>query len=151
MLGKKQILKALAEKEIVIEPFDESLLEAASYGIRLGTELRIVKAGAVIDLRNEEFVFEIVKLEEQGYHLQPGEFVLGSTMETVTLGKRMGAWLDGRMKLARYGVSVHQASSFCDPDRSNVFTLEIFNAGKNSVALYPGLRVGALVFDWVTE
>lgn len=147
MLRDKKVRSLVASEDLVIDPFEDGLLEETKYEVRLGSELWIPKAGQVIDLRKDEVAdYEERLMDDDGFVLEPKMFLLGQTLEMIGLPSKVGAMLDGKTKLAKMGVSIHQSSTVCDPGRKNKLTLEIFNAGEFRVRLYPRMRVGALVF-----
>ncbi len=147
MLSGVQIKQAMAEEEISIEPFDEELIDGMVYEVRLGSKIWIPKPGQVVDLREKtDPEYEETEMEDEGFLLEPGMFVVSETKETITLSRKIAAMLDGRTKLAKLGVAIYQASYFCDPGRSNKLTLEISNVGPFKVKLYSGMKVGSVVF-----
>ena len=147
MLGKEQIVKAVRDKEIIIDPFNKELIDEVTYNVRLGNIIQIPKEHQFIDLQKLiDGEYGEVKIGTEGFVLEPKMFVLGKTFELITLSSKLGAILDGRTTLAKLGISIYQASNFCDPGRSTQLTLEIFNAGVFRVKLYTGMKIGSLVF-----
>lgn len=78
--------------------------------------------------------------------LHPGEFVLGSTYEKVTLADDVAARLEGKSSLGRLGLLTHSTAGFIDPGFSGHVTLELSNTATLPIALYPGMKVGQLCF-----
>ena len=78
--------------------------------------------------------------------LPPGEFVLGSTYEKVTLADDVAARLEGKSSLGRLGLLTHSTAGFIDPGFSGHVTLELSNTATLPIALYPGMKVGQLCF-----
>lgn len=64
---------------------------------------------------------ELTRLVEvdaaEGLVLHPGEFVLGSTLETVTLPDDLAARVEGKSSLGRLGLLTHATAGFVDPPR----------------------------------
>lgn len=78
--------------------------------------------------------------------LHPGEFVLGSTYERVTLGDDVAARLEGKSSLGRLGLLTHSTAGFIDPGFSGHVTLELSNTATLPIRLLPGMKVGQLCF-----
>lgn len=154
MLADTQIKKLIGEGKITITPFDEKQLGPSNYKVSLGDILLVPKAGELIDLKaaDTDVPYEEVVMGEEGYILEPGDFVLGQTKELVAMDSDIGMFIDGRSTLARLGVSIHQSSTTLLPGQGDhIVTLEIFNAGKFRVKIYPNLKVGKLIFFQSTE
>jgi len=64
MLNRDQIRLAIRSGDIYIDPYDESLLEQAKYGLHLEDQLLVPKPNQLVDLRNTE-------KDEQGCVLKP--------------------------------------------------------------------------------
>src|SRR5687767_2922734 len=78
--------------------------------------------------------------------LHPGEFVLGSTYELVTLPDDVAARLEGKSSLGRLGLMTHSTAGFIDPGFSGHVTLELANVATLPIKLYPGMKIGQLCF-----
>src|SRR3954469_8742954 len=78
--------------------------------------------------------------------LHPGEFVLGSTYEVVTLPDDVAARLEGKSSLGRLGLLTHSTAGFIDPGFSGHVTLELSNVATLPIKLWPGMKIGQLCF-----
>ena len=78
--------------------------------------------------------------------LHPGEFVLGSTWETVSLPDDLAARVEGKSSLGRLGLLTHATAGFVDPGFSGHVTLELSNVATLPIMLYPGMKIGQLCF-----
>jgi dCTP deaminase len=78
--------------------------------------------------------------------LHPGEFVLGSTFETITLGDAIAARLEGKSSLGRLGLLTHSTAGFIDPGFSGHVTLELSNVATLPIKLWPGMKIGQFCF-----
>jgi len=149
------ITKALEEKKLVITPFPDLKIQlgSCSLDLRLGKEFRVFNAGKMtcidpnIPSSGEGTTDEIIVEEGLSFILQPGDFVLAVTLETVTLPNSLVARLEGRSSLGRLGIVVHSTASVVDPGWSGRIVLELGNLGRMPVALYPGMRICALTFE----
>lgn len=155
LLTDTEIKKALLSSIIKIHPRPvlKNALGACSLDLRLGRSFRIFdvskypyvdpfKDGAKLDVTRE------VKVKNgQFFMMHPGEFVLATTLETVTLPANIVARLEGRSSLGRLGIVVHSTASLVDPGFSGKIVMELGNLGRMPVALYPGMRICALTFE----
>ena len=82
----------------------------------------------------------------EGFVLHPGEFVLGSTLETVTLPDDLAARVEGKSSLGRLGLLTHATAGFVDPGFTGHVTLELSNVATLPIMLWPGMKIGQLAF-----
>lgn len=157
ILSDRDIKKKIASGDIVIESGDgkhTAHIGASSCDLRLGRFFKIYNHAqkAVLDPRDPESFKDVTKLIELKDHMtpfivQPGEFVLGVTMEKVKLADDIVARVEGRSSLGRLGIIVHSTAGFIDAGFEGTITLEITNINRMPVALYPGMRVCQLAFE----
>ena len=76
--------------------------------------------------------------------LHPGEFVLASTLEVITLGDQLAGRLEGKSSLGRLGLLTHSTAGFIDPGFSGHVTLELSNVANLPITLWPGMKIGQL-------
>ena len=88
---------------------------------------------------------------DEPFILHPGEFVLGSTYEVVTLGHGVAARLEGKSSLGRLGLLTHSTAGFIDPGFAGHVTLELSNMATLPIMLWPGSKVGQLCFFKLTS
>lgn len=155
ILSDVDIAKALTNKEIVIDPFPDldTQLGSCSIDLRLGKKFRVFNYSKVpfIDSASnkgaEHMMTEIEIANGEPFILQPGDFILATTMETITIPTHLLARLEGRSSLGRLGIVVHSTASIFDPGWHGVAVLELGNLGRMPVSLYPGMRICALTFE----
>jgi dCTP deaminase len=87
----------------------------------------------------------------ESFIVQPGEFVLGVTQESITVPNDLVVRVEGRSSLGRLGIIVHSTAGFVDPGFSGTITLEISNLNRLPVALYPSMRVCQIAFEQMTS
>jgi dCTP deaminase len=148
ILAKPEILRQIRDGRIRIEPYDEGAVGPASIDLTLDRQLRVFDTDehitrADIDYRTLARLTDI----DDGYLLEPGELVLGITLEKITLPGDVCGWLNSRSRFARIGLMSHIAAPFLAPGISNRQILEIFNAGRNKIKLAPGMRICHLVLQ----
>lgn len=157
VLSDKEILKALLQNELVVNPISNiKQIGSCSVDIRLGTKfkyLKIVKQ-THFDITNieklkeeiDEYSEEIKLGFSEPFILHPKEFVLGSTLEYLKLPNNLTARLEGRSTWGRVGLQIHSTAGLVDPGFEGCLTFELHNLGKLPLPLFPGVRIGQLVF-----
>jgi len=148
----KEILKALRNGAITVEPFDRSQIGPGSIDLTLGNDFRVFKKQSkVYHIKNDsrfEDITKSVHVEDGGYVvIKPGEMILGITKEKITLADNISGRLEGRSRFARFGLGVHVTAGFMHPGISNHQVLEILNLGHGPLALYPGTKICQFVFE----
>ncbi len=99
----------------------------------------------------QEDLTELVEIPEDGaFILNPGEFVLGSTLERVAIGRGLVARLEGKSSLGRLGLLIHSTAGFIDPGWDGHITLELSNVANLPIAIYPGMKIGQISFLHMT-
>ncbi len=89
----------------------------------------------------------LVEVEpDETFILHPGEFVLGSTYETITLPDDIAARVEGKSSLGRLGLLTHATAGFVDPGFTGHVTLELSNVATLPIVLHPGMKIGQLCF-----
>jgi deoxycytidine triphosphate deaminase len=100
VLSDRTIRDELARGRIAIDPFDESLLQPSSVDVRADRYFRVFHNARYpfIDVKQpQEELTELVEIEgDTPFILHPGEFVLGSTLERITLPDDLVARLEGK-------------------------------------------------------
>ena len=148
----EEIKKAIKNKLIGVEPFDESRIGPGSIDLTLGNDFRIFKTQQnIYHIKDEsrfEDVTEPIHIKDGGYiKIDPGEMILGITKEKITLSNSISGRLEGRSRFARFGLAVHVTAGFMHPGLNNHQVLEIVNLGHTPLALYPGTKICQFVFE----
>jgi dCTP deaminase len=150
VLSDRTIKEELAAGRLVIDPLDEADIQPSSVDLRLDRVFRIfrVTRRPFVDVREPmEDLTEVVTIEdEEPFIVQPGTFVLGTTLETITLPDDLVARVDGKSSLGRLGLLVHATAGFVDPGWMGKLTLELSNQSQMPVALYYGMKVSQISF-----
>jgi dCTP deaminase len=147
------IKRAIAEGRFKITPYDESLVQPASINVRLGDTFRIFRnhTAACIDPHKPTHITEEITVGEEGFVIHPGEFVLGVTMEHMTLASDLVARLEGKSSLGRIGLIVHATAGYIDPGFSGQITLEMSDIANLPIRLYPGMLIGQISLQDLSE
>lgn len=144
ILSDRTLFKMLEEGTLSITPLDKEQVQPASVDIRLGDTFSIVEDSStgIITLKDE---VRYKTINTDTYILLPGQFVLATTMEYVSLPDNLTAFVEGRSSLGRLGLFIQNAG-WVDPGFQGEITLELFNANRCAIELKAGRRVGQLVF-----
>ena len=150
ILSDRTIREELTAGRIVIEPFDETAIQPSSVDLRIDRYFRVFRNHTmrVIDVKeNQEELTELVEVaDDDPLILHPGEFVLGSTLERVTLPIDLVARLEGKSSLGRLGLLIHSTAGFVDAGWDGHLTLELSNVANLPITLYPGMKIGQISF-----
>jgi dCTP deaminase len=148
LLSDRDIRAQIAEKRVGVEPFSDAMIQPSSVDVRLDKFFRVFENHRyeVIDpaLEQPELTREIVAEDGEAFILHPGEFVLASTYEVITLPDDIAGRLEGKSSLGRLGLLTHSTAGFIDPGFSGHITLELSNVANLPVKLYPGMKIGQL-------
>ena len=150
VLSDGTIRRLVAEGRVVIEPWDETMVQPASVDLRLGTSFRVFHNHRItaIDLADPpRGLTELVEVDDdESFVIHPGEFVLGRTQEHVELPDDIVARIEGKSSLGRLGLIVHATAGFVDPGFKGTLTLEITNLTRVPIILWPGKPIAQLSF-----
>ena len=155
MLADHQI-RALVESGLISPLPSPEQYQPASLDVRLGNEfVRFHERRGELDVRNPGGRSEYEYTEQYEYDypvtIKPGEFLLGTTFETISMPFFLVARVEGRSSIGRLGVTVHVTAGFIDPGFNGQITLEITNLNRYPVTLYTGMRVAQLAFQRLEE
>lgn len=112
-------------------------IQPASVEVRLDENIIVYRHGD-----------ENVIIGENGYELLPGEFILASTQEKVSVPADLVARVEGKSSWARRGILVHVSAGYIDPGFHGNITLEIANLHSTKAArLFAGDRIAQIAFE----
>ena len=150
LLSDRDIRAELAVGRVVLDPFDEAMVQPSSVDVRLDTFFRVFENHRYphIDPAEEqpELTREVQPQHGEPFILHPGEFVLASTYEVITLPDDVAGRLEGKSSLGRLGLLTHSTAGFIDPGFSGHVTLELSNVATLPIKLWPGMKIGQLCF-----
>ena len=150
LLSDRDIRAAVEAKRIVLDPYDTAMVQPSSIDIRLDRYFRVFENHRYphIDPAQEQadLTRMVESVADEPFVLHPGEFVLASTYELVTLGDDMAARLEGKSSLGRLGLLTHSTAGFIDPGFTGHVTLELSNVATLPIKLWPGMKIGQLCF-----
>jgi dCTP deaminase len=155
LLSDKDIKLEIGAGRIGIDPYDSAMVQPSSIDVRLDRFFRVFENHRYphIDpsIEQSELTREIAPVGDEPFVLHPGEFVLGSTYEVVTLPNDIAARLEGKSSLGRLGLLTHSTAGFIDPGFSGHVTLELANVATLPILLYPGMKIGQVCFFRMTS
>ncbi len=161
ILSDRDIREAIQSGKVKIDSPDDKFLEnigPSSLDLRCGSRFKLYEHTKFplldpADPATFENCSRLVEIKKPNtpFIVQPNDFVLGVTLEKVTLPDDLVARVEGRSSLGRLGIIVHSTAGFVDPGFSGTITLEITNINRMPVALYPGMRVCQLAFETLTS
>lgn len=150
LLADRDIRAEIESGRVALEPYEPSLLQPSSFDVRLDQYFRLFDNHkyAVIDPAEDQpdLTRLIETRPDEPFVLHPGEFVLGSTYERVSLPDDIAARLEGKSSLGRLGLLTHSTAGFVDPGFSGHITLELSNVATLPIKLWPGMKIGQLCF-----
>jgi dCTP deaminase len=148
LLSDRDIRAELAAGRVVLEPFDEAMVQPSSVDVRMDKYFRVFENHRYPHIDPAEEQTELTRLVEpepgEPFILHPGEFVLASTYEVVTLPDDIAGRLEGKSSLGRLGLLTHSTAGFIDPGFSGHVTLELSNVATLPIKLWPGMKIGQL-------
>jgi dCTP deaminase len=156
VLSDRTIKEEIAKGRIIIEPLDSDCIQPASVDLHLDKKLLVFKPQqhpAYIDVRRSlDHLNELVELDEdEAFFLNPGEFVLVSTLESISLPDDVVGRLEGKSSLGRIGLLIHSTAGYVDPGWQGNLTIELSNVAKLPITLYYKMKIGQISFLRLTS
>jgi deoxycytidine triphosphate deaminase len=100
LLSDRDITAAIAEGRLGIEPYDAALVQPSSIDVRLDRFFRVFNNSRYthIDpaIQQDDLTTAVEPAGDEPFVLHPGEFVLGSTLEVVSIPDDLAARLEGK-------------------------------------------------------
>lgn len=120
----------------LIDPFSKEQINPASYDLTLNDTL-------VQDVEGSNEMFTIT--DDVDVFIDPGEFMLASTVEEVDIPLNLVGIVNGKSSLGRKGLAIHVTAGYIDPGFHGQITLELANLSKYPILLKPGMRIAQLI------
>src|SRR3954465_5169073 len=155
LLSDRDIRDAIESGGVKLAPKDPAMVQPSSIDVRLDRFFRVFENHRYphIDPAVEQpDLTRLIEAEgDDPFILHPGEFVLASTYEVVTLPDDLASRLEGKSSLGRLGLLTHSTAGFIDPGFSGHVTLELSNVATLPIKLWPGMKIGQLCFFRLTS
>jgi dCTP deaminase len=150
LLSDRDIRAEIDGGRVRLQPYDEAMVQPSSIDVRLDKYFRLFdnhKYAFIDPAEDQPDLTRLIEVEpDEPFILHPGEFVLGSSFEVVTLPDDLAARLEGKSSLGRLGLLTHSTAGFVDPGFSGHVTLELSNVATLPIKLWPGMKIGQLCF-----
>jgi dCTP deaminase len=148
LLSDRDIAAAIDAGRVLLDPYEPTMVQPSSVDVRLDRYFRVFENHRYPHIDPAEEQPELTRLVEpeagEPFILHPGEFVLASTYEVVTLPDDVAGRLEGKSSLGRLGLLTHSTAGFIDPGFSGHVTLELSNVATLPIKLWPGMKIGQL-------
>lgn len=148
LLSDRDLTGALKTGSLQLDPFEPALVQPSSIDVRLDRLFRVFNNHLYTHIdpstRQDELTSQVEVADGEPFVLHPGEFVLASTLEVITLGDQLAGRLEGKSSLGRLGLLTHSTAGFIDPGFSGHVTLELSNVATLPIRLWPGMKIGQL-------
>ena len=147
LLSDRDLKAEIAAGRVALDPFDPGMVQPSSIDVRLDRYFRVFENHRYphIDPAEEQpDLTRLVEADDEAFILHPGEFVLASTYEVVTLPDDIAGRLEGKSSLGRLGLLTHSTAGFIDPGFSGHVTLELSNVATLPIKLWAGMKIGQL-------
>src|SRR3954449_5104329 len=155
LLSDRNIRLEIDAGRVRLEPYDASMVQPSSIDVRLDRYFRTFENHRYPHIDPAEDQPDLTRMVEpvgeEPFILHPGEFVLGSTYEVVTLPDDLAARLEGKSSLGRLGLLTHSTAGFIDPGFAGHVTVERGNVATLPIKLWPGMKIGQLAFFQLTS
>lgn len=150
LLSDRDIRAQIEAGRIGLDPLNMELIQPSSMDVRLDRFFRLFdnhKYPFIDPREQQDDLTRFVEVAaDEPFILHPGEFVLGSTFEFVSLPDDIAARLEGKSSLGRLGLLTHSTAGFVDPGFQGHVTLELSNVATLPIKLWPGMKIGQLCF-----
>ena len=150
LLSDRDIKTEVDNGRVILDPWDPEMVQPSSVDVRLDRYFRVFENHRYPHIDPMVEQSDLTRLVEpdgdEPFILHPGEFVLASTYEVVTLPDDVAARLEGKSSLGRLGLLTHSTAGFIDAGFSGHVTLELSNVATLPIKLWPGMKIGQLCF-----
>ena len=148
LLSDRDIRAEIDAGRVNLEPYDPGMIQPSSVDVRLDRFFRTFENHRYPHIDPAIEQPDLTRLVEvdpaDSFVLHPGEFVLASTYEVISLPDDVAGRLEGKSSLGRLGLLTHSTAGFIDPGFSGHVTLELSNVATLPILLYPGMKIGQL-------
>lgn len=154
LLSDRDLVAEIKAGNLQLDPFEPALIQPSSIDVRLDRMFRVFNNHLYTHIdpavRQDDLTSPVEVPPGEPFVLHPGEFVLASTFEVISLGNRLAGRIEGKSSLGRLGLLTHSTAGFIDPGFSGHVTLELSNVANLPITLYPGMKIGQVSFLQMT-
>src|ERR1700689_2511343 len=145
LLSDRDIRAEIESGRVGLDPYAPELVQPSSVDVRLDRYFRVFENHRYphIDPAVEQAdLTRLVETDgEAAFILHPGEFVLGSTYEIVSLPDNIAGRLEGKSSLGRLGLLTHSTAGWIDPGFTGHVTLELSNVASLPIKPWPVMKI----------
>jgi dCTP deaminase len=146
LLSDRDIRAEIESGRVRLDPYDADMVQPSSIDVRLDRFFRVFENHRYPHIDPSIEQPDLTRLVEpdgdEPFILHPGEFVLASTYEVVSLPDDISARLEGKSSLGRLGLLTHSTAGFIDAGFDGHVTLELSNVATLPIKLWPGMKIG---------
>ena len=155
LLSDRDIHAEVQAGQLRLDPWTPELVQPSSIDVRLDRYFRVFNNQQYTHIdpavQQDDLTSLVEPVGDNPFVLHPGEFVLGSTLEVVSLPTHLASRLEGKSSLGRLGLITHATAGFIDPGFSGHITLELSNVANLPITLWPGMKIGQLCIFRLTS
>lgn len=155
LLSDRDIRAEIAGGRVRLDPFDDEMVQPSSVDVRMDRFFRVFENHKYPHIDPAVEQPDLTRLVEadggEPFVLHPGEFVLASTYEVLSLPDDIAARLEGKSSLGRLGLLTHSTAGWIDPGFSGHVTLELSNVATLPIKLWPGMKIGQMCLFRLTS
>ena len=143
-----QIRDYIKKGAIGIDPFNENYIQPNSLDVTLAPQYMWFERGTDPYDPLSDTPWSVMGFGD-GFtkvEIEPKDFVLMSTQETISLPDNIVACIEGKSSLARLGLQIHQTGGWIDAGFSGQVTLELYNVSNRPIVLTAGMPIAQIVF-----
>ena len=148
LLSDRDIRTEIEAGRVRLDPYDADMVQPSSLDVRLDRFFRVFENHRYPHIDPSIEQADLTRLVEpdgdEPFILHPGEFVLASTYEVVSLPDDISGRLEGKSSLGRLGLLTHSTAGFIDAGFTGHVTLELSNVATLPIKLWPGMKIGQL-------
>ena len=148
LLSDRDIRAEIEAGRVRLDPYDADMVQPSSLDVRLDRFFRVFENHRYPHIDPSIEQADLTRLVEpdgdEPFILHPGEFVLASTYEVVSLPDDISGRLEGKSSLGRLGLLTHSTAGFIDAGFTGHVTLELSNVATLPIKLWPGMKIGQL-------
>ncbi|GAA0985164.1 dCTP deaminase [Acrocarpospora macrocephala] len=148
LLSDRDLRGEIESGRVKLDPYDPEMIQPSSVDVRLDRYFRVFENHRYphIDpaVEQPDLTRQVEPEGDEPFILHPGEFVLASTYEVISLPDDIASRLEGKSSLGRLGLLTHSTAGFIDPGFEGHVTLELSNVATLPIKLWPGMKIGQL-------
>ena len=148
LLSDRDIRAEIESGRVKLDPYDPALIQPSSIDVRMDRYFWVFENHRyphIYPAMEQPDLTRLIETDaEVPFVLHPGEFVLASTYEMVSLPDDVAGRFKGKSSLGRLGPLTHSTAGWIDPGFSGHVTLELSNVATLPIKLWPGMKIGQL-------